>query len=296
MWNTLIVQPISWLLRTLYDLTSSYGIAIILFTIVMKVVFLPFSMKGKKGMMAMQRLNPKLKELEAKYKTDKEKYNLEVSKLYRKEGINPLSGCLWQLLPFPILIALFDVVRRPLTTLMALSAEQINKILEVPAITDSLVKSGIDLAQAANTHQIQIANAIHQNFNAIVNQFPDLASLMSIDYNFLGMNLSEVPKYTQINLYFLLPVISGIVAWLSMWLNQKWSGADNSQSNQQSKMFSLMSPIMSLWFGFMWPAAMSVYWIANSAISIGQDYFLTVFYKKHFDIKDAEREKRDAAE
>jgi len=129
-WNTLIVQPVSWLLRTLYELTASYGLAIILFTLVMKFVFLPLTMKGKKSMIVMQRLNPKLKELEAKYKNDKEKYNIELQKLYKKEKTNPLSGCLWQLLPFPVMIALFDVVRRPLTNLMRLSAEQIDSVGE----------------------------------------------------------------------------------------------------------------------------------------------------------------------
>ena len=135
MWNTLIVQPISWLLRTLYELTASYGVALILFTILMKIVFLPFAIKGKKSTIAIQRLTPKLKELEAKYKNDKDKYNLEMQKLYKKEKVNPLSGCLWQLLPFPILIALFDVVRRPLTNLMRLGSEQVDKILSLPYIS-----------------------------------------------------------------------------------------------------------------------------------------------------------------
>jgi len=266
----------------------------------MKLVFLPFSMKGKKGMMAMQRLNPKLKELEAKYKNDKEKYNLELQKLYQKERVNPLSGCLWQLLPFPVLIALFDVVRRPLSNLMKLSAEQIEKILAVPVISESLTKSSIDLAMAASQHQIPVANAIHENFAILQSELPELAStLMDIDFTFLGMNLSLTPVVGVLNAYWFLPLISGGLAWLSMWITQKMNGetnTDQNQQNQQMKMFSLLSPVMSVWFGFMMPAAMSVYWIANSVFSMIQDYFLNAYYKKVFAQIDAEKARKEAEE
>ena len=302
MWNTLIVQPISWLLRSLYDLTSSYGLAIILFTVIMKLVFLPFSMKGKKGMMAMQRFSPKLKELEAKYKNDKQKYNEEMSKLYQKEKVNPLSGCIWQLLPFPVLIALFDVVRRPLTNLMNLSADQVNAIVNINEIKTSLTASGIDLSKLATVtmqNQIQIANAVHENFAVIQSSMPDVAkTLMDIDFNFLGMNLSLTPVYSVINVFWFLPILSGIFAWLSMWISQKMNGtgATNDQQNQQMKMFTYISPIMSVWFGFMWPAAMSVYWLINSVLGIAQDYLLTIYYQKVFAAKDAERLKKEEAE
>jgi len=296
-WNTLIVQPISWLLRTLYDFTSSYGLAIILFTLIMKFVFLPFSMKGKKGMMAMQRFTPKLKELEAKYKNDKEKYNMEVQKLYQKEKVNPLSGCLWQLLPFPVMIALYDVVRRPLTNLMRLSVEQIDKILAVQPISESLVNSNIDIATAAANNQIQIANAIHGNFEAVINALPELSgNLMNIDFSFLGLNLSKSPALGFLNVYWFLPFISGGLAWLSMWISQKTSGTANTEQNQQTKMFALMSPIISIWIGFSLPAAMTIYWIANSLFSIIQDYLLNNYYKKVFAAKDAERAKKEAEE
>ncbi|MGI6577044.1 MAG: YidC/Oxa1 family membrane protein insertase [Eubacteriales bacterium] len=297
MWNTLIVQPISWLLRTLYELTASYGIAIILFTIIMKIVFLPFAMKGKKSMIAVQRLNPKLKELEAKYKNDKEKYNLELQKLYKKEKVNPLSGCLWQLLPFPIIIALFDVVRRPLTNLMRLSGEQIEQIISHPAISESLTAKGINLATAAAQNQIPVANAIHENFDKLIVSLPEVAStLIDIDFTFLGMNLSLTPSFGYLNAYWFLPIISGAMAYVGMQITQKFSGNTTQEQNQQGKMFALMSPIMSVWFGFMWPAAMSVYWIANSLIGIVQDFLLNLYYKKKFDLRDAEKEKQEAAQ
>lgn len=297
MWNTIIVQPISWLLLTLYELTSNYGLAIVLFTLIMKVVFLPFSMKGKKGMMAMQRFTPKLKELELKYKNDKEKYNLEVQKLYKKEKANPLSGCIWQLLPWPVFIALYDVIRRPLTNLMRLSAEQVTAVIENPTILEFLTNSGIDLAKAAQQSQIAIANAIHQNFATLQETVPELAStLVDIDFSFLGLNLSLAPVFGVINAYWFLPLISGAVIYLSTLVSQKMGGQQTTEQNQQMKMMTYMGPVMSIWIGYMWPAAMAFYWIANSGLGMIQDYFLTVHYRNIFELKDAERAKEDAAE
>lgn len=300
MWNTLIVQPISWLLRTLYELTASYGVALILFTILMKIVFLPFAIKGKKSTIAIQRLTPKLKELETKYKNDKDKYNLEMQKLYKKEKVNPLSGCLWQLLPIPILIALFDVVRRPLTNLMRLGSEQVDKILSLPYISESLTAKGVNVATAAAQNQISIAKVMSENFDKLKAALPEIANtLINIDFKFLGMDLASTPKFNNfLDPIWFLPVISGILAYVGMQLTMKFSGTGSTtpEQNQQGKMFALMNPILSLWFGFMWPAAMSLYWIINSVIGIIQDFLLNLYFKKKYDLKDAEREKQEAAQ
>lgn len=296
-WNTLIEQPIAWLLLTLYDLTANYGLALILFTLVIKVLFLPFSMKGKKGMMDMQRLSPKLKELEARHKNDKEKYNLEVQKLYQKEKVNPLSGCLWQLLPWPIFIALYNVIRNPLTNLMGLDIDQVQTIIQNSKITEYLTQNGIDLAVAAKNNQIAIANAVHQYFGELQTSLPDMASsLVDIDYSFLGLNLSLTPVFNIINAYWFLPLISGAIMWLSTAINQKMSGTANQEQNQQMKMMTVMGPGMSVYIGYMWPSAMAIYWIANSAFGVLQDYLLTVYYQKVYAEKDRARSIEEEAE
>jgi len=297
-WNALIVQPIAWLLRTLYELTASYGVALLLFTLLMKIVFLPFGIKSKKSMYAMQRLAPKLKELEAKYKNDKDKYNLELQKLYKKEKVNPLSGCLWTLLPFPILIALFDVVRRPLTNLMRLSSEQISMILANPAVSESLASRGVDLGNAAAQNQISLAKVISENFGILKTAFPELASsLINIDFTFLGLDLSLTPSYVHINAYWFIPIISAALAYFGMKIAQMSSGAPVTQEqNQQGKMFALMNPVMSLWLGFTLPTAMSLYWIANSVFSIIQDVLLNMYFKRKFDLKEAEEKKEQEAQ
>ena len=104
----------------LYELTGNYGAAIFLFAFVVKVVLLYFSAKSKKSMMRQTRFTPYLKELEARYEGNKQKYQEEVAKLYKEEGINPMGGCLWSLIPFPILLALYQAIRKPITIMMGI--------------------------------------------------------------------------------------------------------------------------------------------------------------------------------
>jgi YidC/Oxa1 family membrane protein insertase len=109
-----LLDAIGWLLARLYDLTGNFGIAIILLTIVFRIVLLPLGIKQIKSMQAMQALQPKIKEIQKKYKGNKQKIQEQTMKLYQEYGVNPLGGCLPLLLQFPILIAMYSVIRAPI--------------------------------------------------------------------------------------------------------------------------------------------------------------------------------------
>ena len=121
----IILQPFAWLLLFFYNLFSSYGIALILFAIVIKLVLFPVTLKSKKSMIQTTMLSGKMQQLQKQYGKDRERYNLELQKLYEKEKINPMGGCVWSLIPMIILILLYGVIREPLTYFMQLSTEQI---------------------------------------------------------------------------------------------------------------------------------------------------------------------------
>ena len=121
----IILQPFAWLLLFFYNLFSSYGLALILFGIVVKLVLFPVTLKSKKSMIQTTMLSGKMQQLQKQYGKDKERYNLELQKLYEKEKINPMGGCVWSLIPMIILILLYGVIREPLTYFMQLSTEQI---------------------------------------------------------------------------------------------------------------------------------------------------------------------------
>ena len=121
----IILQPFAWLLLFFYNLFSSYGVALILFAIVIKLILFPVTLKSKKSMIQTTMLSEQMQKLQKQYGKDRERYNLEVQKLYEKEHVNPMGGCVWSLIPMIILILLYGVIREPLTYFMQLSTEQI---------------------------------------------------------------------------------------------------------------------------------------------------------------------------
>lgn len=269
----------------LYEFTQDYGLALIVFTLFTKLILLPFSAKSRKSMMKMTKFTPKMKELEAKYKDDKERYNLELQKLYKQEKVNPLSGCLWTLIPFPILIALYGVVRLPLSRMLHLSDA------EVTAVAGAL---GVEYTSASAT-QLGLASSLAENLDAVKAALPDIADkLHAIDFSFLGLDMSVTPNYGLLNWYFLLPLISAGCAFLSTWVMQRMQGLPVNQQ-QSNKFMTLMGPIFSLWIGFSMPSAMSLYWIASSVFTTIQEVLLTLYYRKKLGILSP-REQREEAE
>ncbi len=223
-----IAKPFGILLLWLYRLVGNYGVAIILFACAVKLILLPFQMKSKKSMMRMSRLTGKMKELEKRHEGNQRKYQEEVAKLYREEGVNPMSGCLWTLIPFPILLALYRAIRFPLTTMMGVPAEL---VAEGGAIAQKLAELGFESAKNNAYVQLTQSQFISENFEA----FAGLSDkLVNINYSFLGLNIGDMPQWnffakcdwSQTSSWlpalglFLIPIISALMSWLSMKLTQ----------------------------------------------------------------------------
>lgn len=123
-----ICVPFAFLTRLFYSWTGSYGVALILFTLVVKLVLLPFQLKSKKSMLRMNRMQGKIKDIQTRYANNQQRQQEAMQELFMKEGINPMSGCLWFMIPFPILIALYYIIRVPLRYFMSLSESVIAEI------------------------------------------------------------------------------------------------------------------------------------------------------------------------
>lgn len=297
MWAT-ITKPFAWLMVKLYELTGSYGMAVILFALAVNLILTPFMAKSKKSMMRSTRLQPKIKELQRRHEGNPQKLNTEMQKLYREEGVNPMSGCLWSLIPFPILIALYSVIRQPLSRMMFVAQDF------VTTLQDYFVGKGLYvIPEKANAYfEIELAELAHSNWASVQT---DLAgkldpNLLDIDFSFLGLNLGDQPRWNfflhtdwsdaavwlpALGL-FLIPFVSAFLSWASM----KISNAGNPQDPQTAasmKSMSLMMPLMSVWICFVMPAAMGIYWIANSVFGMARDFILTRVYKKQLDKEDA---------
>lgn len=289
MWDTLIVKPFAWLLLTLYEFSGSYGLAIILFSVVTRLLMLFFSAKGKKGMMQQQRLMPKQKELEKKFKNDKQKYNEALQKLYQDEGVSMMGGCLWTLLPLPVMFALYGVLRAPLTNLMKLASEQIQVIAGY---------LGVSAASGGSFDELTLAQAMQSEFATHGGSFAAFLSnngiaFKEINFYFLGLNLVQVPPmpWVELSPLILIPLLSGATAFLSSWATRKFSGQPQQDAAQggSMKMMTYIMPLFSVYIGFIMPAALGLYWIMGNLLSIVQDYLLTRYYNKKFDAEAARK-------
>ncbi len=302
----LICRIFAWPLVKLYEATGSYGLAIVVFALMVNLIMTPFMAKSKKSMMRSSRLQPKMQELQRRHEGNPQKLNAEMQKLYQEEGVNPMSGCLWSLIPFPILIALYSVIRRPITRMMFAADEVVTTLQEYMTTHGWYTAAAGGRADAYV--EVKLANLAHQHWDAVST---DLAGkidrLMNIDFRFLGINLGDQPTvstlwsgpYTWAAIgLFLIPFISAGLSYLSMKVSSAANPAGDAQSQATMKSMNLMMPLMSIWICFIMPAAMGVYWIANSLFGMARDYFLTKLFKKQIEEEDkvraaqrAEREK-----
>ena len=300
MWAT-ITKPFAWLMVKLYELTGNYGVAVILFALAVNLILTPFMAKSKKSMMRSTRLQPRIQELQKRHEGNPQKLNQEMQNLYREEGINPMSGCLWSLIPFPILIALYSVIRQPITRMM-FAAQDV-----VTTLQDYFVAKGLYTvpAKADAYVEIKLANLAHENWEAVVTDLAGkIDGLLDVDFGFLGLNLGSQPEWnffvktdwSDVSIWlpalglFLIPFISAALSWLSMKVSNAANPQQDAQTQASMKTMNLMMPLMSIWICFVMPAAMGIYWIANSVFGMVRDFILTKVYKRKLDEEDAERQ------
>ena len=236
-----IYTLLGWILDILYRILGNYGFTIILFTILIKALLLPLDIKQKKSMAKTQKIQPLLMEIQKKYANDKEKLNQETMKVYQKYGINPMGGCLPMLIQFPIIIALYWVVKKPVVYIMGVDESEIWRIAEafntwaaanVNLLPESL-KNIIPLTYSSKmanntfgTYEITIAQQIFNHPEILEHPFIQNwdKTIRLRDFHFFGLDLSEIPDFGQF-----LGVFMGRISGLTLdkvllWLIPLFSG------------------------------------------------------------------------
>ncbi len=319
--SDIIRVPFGYLLDILYRFTTNYGVAMILFAVLVKVIMLPISAKSKKSSMAMSRLTPRIKEIQDKYANDSAKQSEMIQAVYKEEGVSMTGGCLWSFVPLLILLPLYAVVRQPITYML-------HEALEVSEQIVQIIKDAMPDLFTGNEYYSQMVAApyISQFAEAIKAAIPTISesTLAGLNFNFLGIDLGSVPSF---NIFawekydwahfgaFLIPLLSAGSQVVSMFVSQRMNNsvvtdkngvydeetAKKSQTNQSMKMMTWIAPLMSLWIGFTIPTALSLYWLVQGIVSVVMDVFLTKHYRKIYDAEDAirlqkalEREKEEA--
>ena len=257
-----------------------YAFALLLYALLFKIVFLPFSIKQQKNQIKMAKLTPKIQLIKAKYagRTDQrtqQKMQQEILEFQQKEGYNPLSGCLPMLLQFPIIIFLYNVIRSPLSYICKLSEDSVVNIYKMVnglAADADVTFKGID--------QIKLVSGIESYADKAAIEAQGLDFDILPDFTLFGLNLAEVPNQVW-GWLILVPVIAAVLTWLSMWLTRKWSGNANQMAGQDAearasgKIMDLVMPGLTLWMAFSFSGMMGVYWIYQSIFGILQSFILS---------------------
>ena len=308
-----ICIPFAWLVRLFYNLADNYGLALILFTLVIKLIMLPFQIKSKKSMVRMSRMSGKMQEIQKKYANNQAKMNEEIQRLYMEEGVNPMSGCLWSFLPLPILMALYSIIRQPITHFMMLGQDALTKLVETVSkagiAMDNIVVMKDGVMQMNNGVPVMQPYGQINLVQTITSQMPEVGSQfdgwMNVNYNFLGLDLSMNPGSAFANFTFtwavigliLIPILSGL---FQMIMSKVAMSGNPSNAQGSAKMMMYMMPLFSVYIAFIMPAALGVYWIAQSVFSIIQEIIMNKFFNKKieaeenakYEAKQADRKRR----
>lgn len=299
-----ICIPFAALLRLFYNLTGSYGFAIILFTLAIKLILLPFQMKSKKSMVRMSRMSGRMKEIQKKYANNQAKMNEEMQKFYAEEGVNPMSGCLWSFLPLPILLALYSIIRQPITHFMMLGEDVLQKLVTAATaagVDMSAIVQMKDGAAVVVDGVTQLSPYGQIGLAKVASSMPELTSgidgWINMNYSFLGLDLSSTPWDTVSTFaisgvfigMLLIPLLAGGSQLLFSHFTMKQQPGMDGPGAGSTKTMMYMMPLMSVYFAFIMPAALGVYWIAQSLISMVQELIMGKFYNKKLEEEETAR-------
>ena len=271
-----ISRPFGILLLWLNNFFGSYGWALIFFTVIVKLILLPLSIKQQKSMQQTQKIQPELAAIQSKYKNDKEKLNEETMKLYKKHNVNPAGGCLPMLIQFPIIIGLYQVVIRPLTYMFNISAE---KIAELTTLVNGAIVSGGG-AEIAAARQSEILVA--QHLTPEILSTAGLENISLINFDFLGLNLGSTPDMQWLNALWIIPILAALTTYLSSKVSMAMSGNTSQPENSAAstmKTMNMIFPLMTAWLAFTMPAGVGLYWIIGNIIQVVQQLALNWYFK-----------------
>ncbi len=268
-----LYQIFGFVLRELYNWVGNYGVALILLTLIARIIMLPLSIKQQKSTAKMQRLQTKVRKIQQQYAGDQKKIQEETQALYAREGTNPMSmGCLPLVLQLPIIYGLIGAIYHPLQYVLNIPKEHIEALSEA-------VKKVVEIStQNSRTIELQII----EHADKLVGIVPDdvFAKISEFNFEFLGISLGQVPSIKHFDKLWLIPILSFVSQMASsifMYLRQREQNPEMSKNPSMGCMTFGM-PLFSLYFTFQFPAGIGVYWITSSVIAFVQTVVLNSIF------------------
>ncbi len=266
-----------------YEITHHYGLTIILFTLVTKIILLPVSIMVQKNSIKMVRMYPQLNHIKAKCFGNKDMISEEQYALYKKEHYHPMLDLLPVILQLVILMGVIDAIYKPLKHLLRVSEEYIAAALTA---FGSLTGIGSEVGSA----QIQLADYLADPKNAAAFESILPAEIIhritSLDLTFCGLDLGLIPVSAQRGgMIISIPILAALSAWLMCFTQNKANVLQSEQSKANKTVTLLLSVGLSLYLGFFVPAGVGFYWIVSNLMSIALMYILNYFIdpKKYID-------------
>ena len=294
----LFANIFGYLLQLIYNIIDNYGIAIILFTVIIKLILLPLSIKQHPTMKKSSELQEKMKVIQFKYKNDPEKMNQEMMNLYKTENMSPFSGCLTAIIQLLLLLSVFYMVRSPLTYMEKIPTDDINRYVQQLQENSKSVNKAypeIDVIREANWLKEQ--NPEDSNMDKI-----------NMKMNFLGLDLSKIPQQNM-NDYtvYIIPALYILSSFISIRMTTAMQEKKNKEKSekkdvqidgttgkelvpedennevdavmQTNKMMSWMMPIMSISIAFIAPLGLALYWLVSNILMIAERLVLDKLIK-----------------
>ncbi len=274
-----IFSSIGWLLGFVlwgaFYVFKNFGIAIIVFTIIVRAALFPFTLKQQKSMAGSARMAKKQKELREKYGNNRQKLNEEMNKLYEKEGVKPTGGCLTSIVPMIILLGVFYAVAYPLTNTLHINSDSVKQVL--------------DFANSIPGYTHTVGNATYQEVS-LLRIFPEIQNTTYIQNIFTGDEIRAINEFSSgftifggVDLlvipsqlgfwswYLLFPVFCFLSNVGSSYIMQKINSRNQAMQQQGCmKVVIYLLPLFSAWIAYSVPAAVSFYWIMSALVSLGQ--------------------------
>lgn len=279
-----IANLFGYLLNFLYNLFNNYGIAIIVFTILLRIILIPITVSQQKSMKKNAKVQEKMKEIQKKYKNNPEKLNQETIELYKREKVSPFSGCLSSIIQIILIISVFWLVSKPLTYMKKVDSNKVNEYIEQIKTEDGKASAypEIQIIQTKSAEDSEVA----------------------INMDFLGLDLSKVPNQNLKDIkVYIIPVLYVITSFVSIKMtnnmqdkakekkkaDKEKKAAENKENDEEkaliseeeakseeameamqdmTKSMNYMIPIMSITIAFIAPLGLALYWLVSNIAMI----------------------------
>ena len=291
-----------YVLNFIYNLVKNYGVAIIIFSVLVKLLMIPISIKQQKTMKKSTKIQKKMKEIQFKYKNNPEQLNQATMELYKSENMSPFSGCFSAIAQIILLFAVFYLVRSPLTYMKKIDGDVVDKYAKIIRENDLITNSAYP--QIEIIREIDNIRNLRNNINDNEEQNADLSEInddeldsLYINMDFLGLNLAQVPTRSSDWKAYIIPVLYVLVSIISMRItNPTTKKQEEPEENeneksltkpeddfdpmaQMNKNMNMMFPIMYVAVALVAPLGLALYWLMNSLLMIIERLLLNKLLK-----------------